>query len=344
MFHSSMNKHLFSILCIAFIVCASCKEEASQTTTSPLKVNTITISDNGTQVPRTYVGTIESEQSIPLVFPLGGEIKEIYVRNGQKVKKGQIIAKVDETKAKSLHESALATLHQAEDGYERLKAVHEGGGISDARWVQMETDLEKARQAEISSKDHLDKCALYALMDGVITSMDWTVGQTIRPTEVFAMLINMNRLRVRFSVPEKEVCNIQPGDLATATVPALNDCKLNLTISDKNLNANPMGHTYKVNGSITEGICTEALLPGMVAKVQTTSSGLSGIVIPSECVMTREDGLFIWVNVDGKAHRRTIEIGDYVKNGVMVSSGLENGDKVITQGYHKLYEGAAIVE
>lgn len=339
-----MRKKLFFVLSVLLFLGTSCNEKEVKVETSPIKIKTITVNDNGTQLPRTYVGTIESEQSIPMVFPLGGEIKEIYVHNGQKVKKGQLIAKVDETTAKSLHESALATLHQAEDGYERLKTVHEGGGISDVRWVQMETDLEKARQAEISAKDHLDKCALHALMDGVITSMDWTIGQTLRPTEVFAMLIDMNCLRVKFSVPEKEVCNIQPGDLATATVPALNDCQLNLKISDKNMNANPMGHTYKVNGSITGGSCIESLLPGMVAKVQTISSGISGIVIPSECVMTRENGLCVWVNDDGKAHRRTIEVGDYVKNGVMVSNGLANGDRVITQGYHKLYEGASVVE
>lgn len=339
-----MRKKLFFVLSVLLFLGTSCNEKEVKVETSPIKIKTITVNDNGTQLPRTYVGAIESEQSIPMVFPFGGEIKEIYVHNGQKVKKGQIIAKVDETTANSLHESALATLHQAEDGYERLKAVHEGGGISDVRWVQMETDLEKARQAEISSREQLERCTIYALMDGVITNMDWNVGETLRPTEIFAMLIDMNHLRVKFSVPEKEVCNIQTGDLATATIPALGDCKVSLKISDKNLNANPMGHTYKVNGAITESECKENMLPGMVAKVQTNSSGISGIVIPSECIMTREDGLCVWVNDDGKAHRRTIEVGDYVKNGVMVSNGLANGDRVITQGYHKLYEGASVVE
>lgn len=339
-----MQKHyLFVLLAILFLA-SGCEEKDKEVAVSPIKIKTMVVNQDSTQIPRTYVGAIESEQSIPMVFPLGGEITEIYVHNGQKVKKGQIIAKVNETTAKSMHESALATLRQAEDGYERLKTVHEGGGISDVRWVQMETDLEKARQAEISSREQLEKCVIYALMDGVVTGMEWNVGETLRPTEVFALLINMDRLRVKFSVPEKEVCNIQPGDLATATVPALGDCRIDLKISDKNLNANPMGHTYKVNGAVTNCECKESLLPGMVAKVQTNSSGISGIVIPSECVMTREDGLCVWLNAGGKAHRKTIEVGDYVKNGVMVRSGLANGDKIITQGYHKLYEGAVVVE
>lgn len=335
--------HLF-ILCLLFLLVSSCEENKKEATLSPIKVKTLIVNSDGSQVPRTYVGSIESEQSIPMVFPLGGEITEIHVHNGQKVKKGQLIAKINETTAKSLHESAMATLRQAEDAYERLKSVHEGGGISDVRWVQMETDLEKARQAEISSREQLEKCVIYALMDGVVTSMNWNVGETMRPTEVFATLINMDHLRVKFSVSEKEVCNIHPGDLATAIVPALGDCKISLKISDKNMNANPMGHTYRVNGTITDSPCKDNLLPGMVAKVQTNSSGITGIVIPSECVMTRESGLCVWVDDNGKAHRKTIVVGDYVKNGVLVSSGLENGDKIITQGYQKLYEGANIVE
>ena len=79
----------------------------------------------------------------------------------------------------------------------------------------------------------------------------------------------MSRLRVSFSVPEQEIRHMAAGDTATATVPALDERKLTLRISDKSLAANPLGHTYLVHASITSGE-VKGLLPDMVAKVHAT--------------------------------------------------------------------------
>lgn len=306
--------------------------------TIPVKISVVQLSNNDNY--RNYVGTLKSEVKIAMSFPLGGTITDIYVDNGQKIKKGAIIAKVDETAAKSLHDAALASLRQAEDGYERLKQVHEEGGISDVRWVQMETDLEKARQAEISTRKHLEDCTIYAPQDGIISMSDRVIGEYMRPSESFCNIIDMNKLVVEFSVPEKEVGLINKGDKAIAEIQALGGIEENISIIDKSIVSNPFGHTYTVKAKIN--LDGKDALPGMVVKVRLNTIMQEGIVVPASCVQTVSEGQAVWALKNGRTYRRVIEVSDFVKNGVLVTKGLEFGDTIVTVGYQKLYNGAKV--
>ena len=80
----------------------------------------------------------------------------------------------------------------------------------------------------------------------------------------------------------------------------------------------------------------------MVAKIRLALSESSGIVVPSSCVITMPEGADVWVFQNGLAHRRNIKVGGFVKNGIMVESGLNSGDTIITVGHQKLYNGAKV--
>ena len=316
------------------------KKAQKQTFDPTLPVEISVISQSNDNNLRNYVGTIKSEMKLPAAFPLGGTITRIYVKNGQHVKKGALIARVDETTAKSLHDAAMATLNQAEDGYNRLKQLHDEGGIPDVRWVQMETDLEKARQAEISTRKHLNECTLRAPQDGFISMEEHTIGESLLPSTPFCHIIDMNKMVVEFSVPEKEIGVIQIGDKAEATFPGLDNMTKTIEIIDKSFVSNPLGHTYTIKARVP--VEDKDILPGMVVKIKLSLSEASGIVVPSSCVLTMPEGADVWTVKNGKAYRRNIKVGGFVKNGVVVESGLQSGDTIITAGYQKLYNGAKV--
>lgn len=304
----------------------------------PVEISVVSQTDDNSL--RNYVGTVKSEMELPVSFPLGGKLTGIYVKNGQHVKKGTLIARVDETAAKSIHDAALATLNQAEDGYNRLKQVHDEGGIPDVRWVQMETDLEKARQTEITSRKNLNECTLRAPQEGYISMDEHTTGENLLPSATFCRIIDMNKIIVEFSVPEKEIGIIQVGDKAEATFPGLDNMTKTIEIIDKSFVSNPMGHTYTIKAKVP--VENKDILPGMVAKIRLSLSEASGIVVPSSCVLTMPEGADVWTVKNGKAYRRNIKVGGFVKNGVVVDNGLQNGDTIITVGYQKLYNGAKV--
>ena len=331
---------LITALSALLLIGCGNKKAQKQTFDPIIPVEISVIEQSSDNNLRNYVGTTKSEMELPLSFPLGGKLTGIYVKNGQHVKKGTVIARVDATSAKSIHDAALATLNQAEDGYNRLKQVHDEGGIPDVRWVQMETDLEKARQTEITARKHLNECTLIAPQEGFISMDKHTTGENMLPTTPFCRIIDMNKMIVEFSVPEKEIGIIQIGDKAEVSFPGLNNLTKTLEIIDKSFVSNPMGHTYTIKAKVP--VENKDILPGMVAKIKLSLSEVSGIVVPSSCVLTMPEGADVWTVKNGKAYRRNIKVGGFVKNGVVVESGLESGDTIITVGYQKLYNGAKV--
>lgn len=331
---------LITALSALLLIGCGNKKAQKQTFDPIIPVEISVIEQSNDNNLRNYVGTTKSEMELPVSFPLGGKLTGIYVKNGQHVKKGTVIARVDATSAKSIHDAALATLNQAEDGYNRLKQVHDEGGIPDVRWVQMETDLEKARQTEITARKHLNECTLIAPQEGFISMDKHTTGENMLPTTPFCRIIDMNKMIVEFSVPEKEIGIIQIGDKAEASFPGLNNLSKTLEIIDKSFVSNPMGHTYTIKAKVP--VENKDILPGMVVKIQLSLSEASGIVVPSSCVLTMPEDADVWTVKNGKAYRRNIKVGGFVKNGVVVESGLESGDTIITVGYQKLYNGAKV--
>lgn len=337
-------RQTITLIAAAFLLFSSCgnKQSANSGWSDSISVNVLVVNGSVSPTERNYVGDISSEKVIELSFPLGGTLTRVNVKNGQRVREGQVIAMVDSTTAASLHATALASLRQAEDAYRRLEAVHKEGGISDVRWMQMVTDLEKARQAELSARKHVDNCTLKAPFSGVVSCIDRHVGEDLRPTETFARVLDMDRLRINFSVPEQEVLNLHIGDPASATIPALAGREVNLRISDKSLIANPLGHTYRVSASVVNSDLRD-LLPDMVAKVHINySNSASGVVVPSSCIHTMPEGHVVWVVENGSAKQRLISVGDFVKCGVLVNGGLNDGDTVVTGGHQKLFNGAKV--
>lgn len=332
-------------LCVVTILLAlvSCgrKDKTPSGWSDTISVETMVICSANTPTERNYVGDVGSAQELNLSFLLGGTLTKVAVKNGDRVSKGQVLAETDGTSASSMHATALATLRQAEDAYKRLEALHREGGLSEVKWVEMETNLEKARQAEVSTRKHMEDCVLRAPHAGVVSCGTHQVGQEMKPGEPFARLLDMGHLNIRFSVPEQEILLINTGDTATAVVPALGNEELKLRITDKSLSANPLGHTYKICASIVSG-STKGLLPDMVAKVKVKLNALGGIVVPSSCIQTMPEGTIVWVVKNGKAEHRLVTVGEFIRNGVVVTDGLEAGDTVVTAGHQKLYTGALV--
>lgn len=332
-----------TLFAAALLLLSSCGGKGDRTGWSDtIPVTIYVVGDEGSSDERNYVGDIGSEREVTLSFPLGGTLTNVAVRNGQHVKQGQLLAEVDATRARSLHSTAVATLRQAEDAYRRLEAVHREGGLSEVKWVEMETNLEKARQTELTARKSLDDCIIRAPFAGVVATGDHHVGQEMKPTEPFGRVLDMGRLRVNFSVPEQDILYIKVGDTATATVPSLDNRQFSLRISDKSLIANPFGHTYRVNAVITGGAESGSLLPDMVAKVHVLLGDAAGIAVPADCVQTMPEGTILWVVKNGKAEHRKVTVGDFSRNSVIIDEGLSAGDTVVIAGYQKLYTGAKV--
>ena len=333
---------LFFYFLAAVVLLVSCnKKDYSHLKDKPIPVEIEVVGQNTQQVQHSYIGEIEAKSSIPLVFPLGGELTSLCVRSGEYVHKGEVIATVDDTQARSMYESAESVLQQAEDGYKRLKPVYEQGGISEVKWVEMQTNLQKARSMFQSSEKRLNDCTLRAAGDGVVNLNSVTVGQRLAISQPIGELLDMSGKRATFMVAEREIGEMLPGTKITILMPALNK-EFTATISEYSLKATHLAHTFKVTADIDKASGTDVLLPSMVCRAVVNDKKVAGCIISSSCVQIQTQGPSVWVLQGGKAHRQIIQIDDYVENGVLVSEGLHIGDTVIRRGYQKMYEGAIV--
>lgn len=338
-----MNKKLLPFLIIALSLAACQKPEQTQRKSmqKPISCRVIVAGEEQSISTRNYIGEISSESEIPLSFSLGGEIIELCVKNAAHVRKGQVIARVDPTQADAMLESAKAVLDQAEDGYKRAKPVYEKGGISELKWKEIETDLQKARSMYISSKKRQENCTLKAPQDGYVQLRQVEVGQTLAPSQRIGVLLDLNRLTAVFTVPENEVGALQNGQKIEVLIPALN-LQSRASITKKDLVSTQLAHTYEVRAAIDDKEIVNQLLPGMVCKAVISNTEKDGITVPASCIIVQKSGKSVWVLKNGEIERRMIEVGEYAQNGVIVREGLCVGDTVITEGYQKLYNGAKI--
>lgn len=340
------NNHFTHLLLVltGLIALSGCtkKSKYSYLTDKPLPVEIEVVGESNRMIEDTYVGVICPQTDIALVFPWGGQITGIYIKSGERVKAGQLIATVDSTQAKSLLESAEAMYAQAKDGYDRLKPLHEKGGISDVKWVEMETNMEKARSMVISSRKRFEDCSLRASQAGTVTIRDVEVGQHVSINQPIGKLMDLSAYSVEFTVPESEIGALQIGQTLTVSLPALSK-QYEAKISEKALSSTHIAHTYRVKAEITSREAAQDLLPGMVCRAIIKQREQNGFIISAGCIQTQQRGHSVWLLRNGLAERQMVKIEAFVENGVLISEGIELGDTVIAKGYQKMYKGARVI-
>lgn len=328
------------LILIMLMMFSSCKHEENAEKSAPIPVDIMTIDTVRSGMIRTYVGELEESLSLSLTFPTGGKIEKILVHEGDYVQSGQLIAIINKSNAQSAYNSAKAQLEQAEDAYRRLKIVYEQGSLAEVKWVEMLTNLEKARSLEQIAKKQLSDCELYAPTAGVIGKCNAKVGLSLLPGEPVVTLLDVSEINAVFAVPESEISAVPIGRETDILVPALNNLVLSGRISEKSITSNPVAHSYQVKIALPNS--GRRLLPGMVCKIILSQSNSEGFVIPANCVQTRPEGTSIWIIKNGKPERRIIAAAEYVANGILVTDGLHQDDTLIVGGQQKLFSGAEI--
>lgn len=332
------------MLMACMVVMSACKKQSkySYLTDKPLPVEIEVVGESSRMVEDTYVGVISPLTDISLVFPWGGQITGVYVKSGDRVKAGQLIASVDSTQAKALLETAEAMYAQAQDGYKRLKPLHEKGGISDVKWIEMETNLEKAHSLLISSRRRFEDCSICATQDGIVTMNDVNIGQQVAVAQPIGKLMDLSAYSVEFTVPESEIGALKVGQPITVSMPSLGS-QYDAKISEKALRSTHLAHTYRVKAEITSPNAAQDLLPGMVCRAIVTEREHNGFIISAGCIQTQQRGHSVWVLREGHAERQMVKIEAFVENGVLITEGIHLGDTVISKGYQKMYKGATVI-
>lgn len=295
-----------------------------------------------------YSGTVEEENGTALSFMAGGTITVLKVKVGDRVRKGQMIAKVDPTSVRNNYEMAHTARVQAEDAYRRMKQLHDKGSLPEIKWVEVQSQLEQAISSESIAKKSLGDCSIHAPFDGVISEKYAEVGQNAAPGMPVVKLVTTSVLNVRLAVPEGEMAAVALNQRASIQVQALGGRHYEGRVVEKGVIADPVSRSYSVKVRVEKA--DGQLLPGMVSQVvldraDTRLSKVSkdAVTIPASLVQIADDNSnFVWVDENGVAARRTVVCGEYKSNGVSILSGLHEGDRLIVDGQQKVCTGTRL--
>ena len=336
-----MYKVNFLLTGLVAIAATGCISEKTTISKAEIPVKVLTVSsDSGVDV-KSYVGTVEAakEANVGCAYP--GTLTQLKVKQGDRLKKDEVIAVVDAQSVKSMLESTEATQRQAQDAYDRMSKLHAEGVITDIDMVEIETKLSQANASLTAAQKAMDDCTVKAPFACVVGDTFVEEGQDVSPAMTIVTVYDVSSLEIKFSVPESEMGLLSLGDEASFNVPAIGESKFSAKLTSKGVMASKLSHSYECtltpSGSIT------GLMAGMTCKVWLKGLGGSGVVISASMVRTDTDGKYVWtVDSDDIVRKTYVQTGGFAGKGVVITEGLSDGDNVITEGMQKVSGGMKV--
>ncbi|MBR1447772.1 MAG: efflux RND transporter periplasmic adaptor subunit [Prevotella sp.] len=351
-----MKKVILGLL--AIVALGSCSEQKSDGGKAPTRVETEIVSLSSGSNSQTYVGIVEEREATAVSFTGMGVVKRVLVSEGQAVSRGQLLAEMDDTQARNLLSGAEAQMAQANDALERYTMLHDNGSLPEVQWVEIQSKVAQAKSQLEVAKKNLADCRLVAPVSGIVGRKQIGAGETALPSQAVVTILDISSVKVKVAVPETEIGSIAANTPTSIKVDAIGQSFSGARI-EKGVTADAMTHTYDVRINVQNP--ERQLLPGMVASVQFKASPSPSqggdVQIPVTAVQKNADGaLFVWVvGEDSTAHRTAVTIGStqgrsatketlgLSKNRIAVTSGISEGERIVTEGYQKLSEGTRVV-
>lgn len=286
-------------------------------------------------------GTLEAERDAEVVAKVGGVVEQLFVEEGDHVKAGQVLAKLDDARLRLEVKRAEANLARLEQEYRRTKQLHESQLVSAEAHERLAFELDAMRADLDMARLQLDYTEIRAPFEGIVAERHIKVGNMITQNDAAFRVTTYDPLIVRLHVPERELNKLAPRQPAQLRVDAMPGKTFAGTVDRVSPVVNAGTGTFAVTIAVSTDSGT--LKPGMFGRVQIIHDTRSDtLLVPRNAVITEDARSAVFVVRDGVAQRQVVRTG-YVNNGsIEIVEGLQAGDKVITVGQNSLKDGARV--
>jgi membrane fusion protein (multidrug efflux system) len=286
-------------------------------------------------------GTIEPWTDLELLSKINGEVVAVPVTEGDKVAKGEVIARIDPADYKIALDAAKASYRLAFANLKRLQKLFKKNLIPKAELEKIEAQVQTTRAEMKNAELRLSRCTVTAPMSGVIRRLDAKKGLLLKVADPIARILKIDTVKAVIGIPESDMVTVRNIDSAMLTVQALNDrivegCKHVLAASP---DSDARLYDLELAVANPDGM----LFPGMFVRAEIVKNvAEASISVPLYTVITRNGEQFVYVEESGAAKRRQVELGIIEDWLVQVKKGLLPGDRVIVEGHRNVEEGQRI--
>ena len=285
--------------------------------------------------------TLEAEQEAKLISEVPGTVMNLLVEEGDQVKKGQLLARIDAAHSRLQLREAEADLQRRKNDVERGEKLLDRKLIAANTQDQAETDF-AVRRAEVNiARVRVDKSEIRAPFDGVVTRRWVKQGQLLASNDAVFDMANFNVLRAELRVPERDAVAIAAGQPVDFTVDALGSRHFEAKVERVAPVVDRDSGTVKVTVNIDNR--DRALRPGLFTRMDIAFLHVANaVLIPKAAVLGSRGAEVAYVIEDGKAHRQPIRTGHDSGSRVQVLEGLAAGAEVVVTGHASLSEGSLV--
>lgn len=285
-------------------------------------------------------GVVDSDRSIRVSSEIGGQIKHLYVKNGQFVNAGATIAKVDDV----LIRKGLAELEQTLDfvkiNYEKQKQLWEKKVGTEIEFLSAKNQYESLLRKKESLEEQLAKTTIKAPISGVVDNIFLKEGEMSAPGVPILQIVNGGDVKLVADVPETYSASIKRGTTVTVHFPALNKT-LQSTVINVGEVINPSDRSFKVEIALSNA--EKLFKPNMLATVEIKDyEKKDAVVIPRNAIMKGEEQEFVFITQNNIAKKIAIKTGMNYQGETEVLSGLNGTEQLITVGFQDLADGQKV--
>jgi RND family efflux transporter MFP subunit len=336
---------------LLFTGCSEHKESGKMPDTINVKTINLSKQQGGSSDQIIYSGTLQADKMIDLSFQVSGTINSFPVQAGDYIKKGQLVATVDETTYRNQYNAQLAQVKLAEENYNRILSVFKKGSIAEIKMLEAKSNLDQAASAAKATYQNIAHTRLYAPQSGYAGDKKTEAGAIASPGLPVLQLLVTRSVNVLVAVPENEINLYHQGDHASVTIEAMGNTPVEGHIAEVGVMALNSSANYTVKVKLANS--SQNLKPGMLCKVvfrpsQTKSLSAKTVeqqlIIPAQAVQVDEQGRnYVYtVNPQHKAQRKEVKTGLLYNNGLAITSGLTGNEELITSGYQKLADQSPV--
>jgi membrane fusion protein (multidrug efflux system) len=290
-----------------------------------------------------YSGTapIEAHEEAEVVAKVGGEVRQIYVEEGDPVKAGQILARLDGDRLRLEVQESEANLRKLERDEKRQQELAEKGLVAKTTAENAKFDLDALRASYDRARLELSYTEIRAPIAGVVSARHIKVGNTISPNDPTFRVTDLDPLIAYVHIPEKEFPKLAPRQVADVLVDALGGTKFTGTIARISPTVDPQTGTFRAQLEVPDP--SRRLKPGMFARVNIVYERReNALQIPRSAMLDADGEQSVFIIQAGKAEQRRIRTG-LTNNGMIeVLEGLEGDEQVVVVGQAGLKTGTAV--
>lgn len=317
----------------------------------PVTVNYETVATTAVPQGITAIGSIAAVHQVTISPEISGRVTRIAFTPGAAVKKGDVIVQLNDASERAELASARAQAKLAATNLQRSQELFGRGNVSRATLDQNQSQADAADAEVQRISAVIDKKLIRAPFDGVLGVRQTEVGHYLDPGKAIVVITNMNELYVELTVPEQAKPQLVQGQAVDLTVDAYpgRTFKAIIAVIDPQVNISTRTIRIQAWADNSEGL----LMPGMFASANITLPAMEGrVTIPETALDYSLYGSSVFLVVDGgkdakgqpvlKAKRQPVKVGPSVDGRIVIEEGVKPGERIVTTGLTKLYDGASL--